>query len=120
MTSSSSFPGGSRAPGSWPAPTLPGPDPDLVVSTVDLVGEPSDYARVAQAWEDVHLAVERAQAMETLAEEHRVRQQAYQAEHRRAEDLQHRVDDRPVRDGPGAPDTGPDHLPTRDRPVDHL
>ena len=31
--------------------------------------------------------------MEALAEEHRVLQQAYQAEHRRAEDLQHRVDD---------------------------
>ena len=36
---------------------------------------------------------EQAQALETLAEEHRVLQQAYQAEHRRAEDLQRRVDD---------------------------
>ena len=93
MTSSNSLSDGSRAPGSWPAPTLPGPDPDLVVSTVDLVGEPPDYSRVAQAWEVVHLAVERAQAMETLAEVHRVLQQACQAEHRRAEDLQRRVDD---------------------------
>ncbi|CAI5723891.1 unnamed protein product [Peronospora destructor] len=71
----------------------PRPDPDLVFPTVDLAGEPPDYEVVAQAWEAVRLAVARAQAMETLQEEHGVLQRAYHAEHRRAEELQARVDE---------------------------
>ncbi|CAI5713802.1 unnamed protein product [Peronospora destructor] len=71
----------------------PRPDPDLVVPTVDLAGEPPDYEMIAPAWEAVHLAVARAQAMETLREEHKILQRAYHAEHRRAEELQARVDE---------------------------
>ncbi|CAI5744694.1 unnamed protein product [Peronospora destructor] len=71
----------------------PRPDPDLVVPTVDLVGEPPDYEMIAPAWEAVRLAVARAQAMETLREEHGVLQRAYHAEHRRAEELQARADE---------------------------
>ena len=60
--------------------------------TIDLVGEPPDYEGVAQALEVVGSMVERAKALEALAENHKVLQRAYPAEHRRAEDLQRRVD----------------------------
>ena len=92
VTSPDSSSDRSLLPRRRPVPRIPRPDPNLVAPTVYLAGNPPDYEMIADTWEAVRVAVGRAQAMETLQEEHQTLQRAYQAEHHRAAVLQERVD----------------------------
>ena len=65
---------GYQVPDGWTAPALPKPQLNLVAPTVDLFGDPFDYAMVTRGWDAVRLAVAWNQSMETLTENQSVLQ----------------------------------------------